>query len=124
MRAMRNAAAFILSFTLIAGPALAVDGNLGVLQRGQYLCERPGGISFDEWRIREPEKDFSVISGSRYETPDGVGIYLRTSDEVLFTSGPLKGAKFRMKNESFLRILGPDGSPNGKRCVRKRISDE
>jgi len=121
---MRRPILLALPLALPALPAVAVEGNLGVLKRGDYICELPAGPSSEDWRIRKPEQDFSVISSSRYETAEGIGTYLRGGNEVRFTSGPLKGAAYRRKNDSYLRHLGPDGEPDGMRCVRKRLSDD
>ena len=105
---------------LAALPAHAVPGGkIGVLKRGLYICEWPGDAAGLDWRVREPEWDFEITSAARYKDSAGHGTYLRTSDDLLFTSGPKKGVRFVLKSENYLRRLGPDGEVDGFRCVRQ-----
>jgi hypothetical protein len=119
----RPAALVLLTLCIALCTALPVQavpgGKIGVLKRGIYACEWPGDAAGADWRIRAPEADFTITSASRYEGTAGHGTYLRTGDKVQFTSGPQKGTRFVMKNETYLRRLGPDDETDGFRCVRQ-----
>lgn len=99
-------------------PAFAVPGGtLDTLPHGKYTCEKPGN-ALGAVGIHVPEADFTVINSSGYRTPQGTGIYLLTGDQLVFTSGPKKGVKFRRVSDGFLHLLAPDGSETTLRCVR------
>jgi hypothetical protein len=111
--------AIILLAAIAAAPASAAPGGpIATLQLGEYICELPGDAG-GAAAIRVPEQDFSVLNASSYANPTGRGSYLLTGDQVVLTSGPKKGQRFRQVSASFLRLLLPDGSEGPLRCVRQ-----
>ena len=107
-----------LAALAIGGAAMADSGGkIATLERGDYVCEHPGDVTTARGVVA-PEEGFTVTNASTYTSPMGGGSYLRTGDTVTMTSGPKKGMRYDMKNERFLRRLGPDGKPDGLRCVR------
>jgi hypothetical protein len=111
------ALAIAAALSLAASAGAAPGGRIGTLERGAYSCETPGDVTAARG-VPAPEEDFTITNASTYQTPEGSGTYLRTGDVVTMTSGPKKGQRFEMKNERFLRRLGPDGLADGLRCVR------
>ena len=113
---MKRAFAFV-ALTLMATPALAVPGGeIATLERGRYVCELPGD-ALGPRGIPVPEEDFRVIHGSSYRASGERGTYLLTGDQVVMTSGPKKGARFRRLSDGFLQRQNADGSPGDLRCV-------
>ncbi|MBO9498541.1 MAG: hypothetical protein J7496_10970 [Novosphingobium sp.] len=103
-----------------AAPALAdPGGRIDTLDRGEYTCERPGDATTSRG-VPAPDQNFKVVNASAYVSNGKRGKYLRLGDQVTMTSGPLKPNRYEMKNGRYLRQLGPDGQPNGLRCVRER----
>lgn len=108
---------FLTSLALTA-PAMATSGGkIGILERGAYVCELPGDAATIRG-IAVPEENFSITNSSTYRTETGKGTYLRTGEMVTMTSGPKKGDRYQMKNDSFLRKLSPGSTPSGLRCIR------
>jgi hypothetical protein len=108
-------ASFAVSLILAAAvtvPAVTGVGQLGTLERGLYRCETPGDAGGPAGIARD-EEDFEVISSSRYIVSDGRGVYLRKGDLVTMTSGPRKGAQYRLESERHLLKVG---SEDGLRC--------
>ena len=94
-----------------------LDGPIGTLHRGAYLCEEAGN-ALGEAGIHQPSEDFTIIHDSSYETATGSGSYLLTGKLVVMTSGPKRGERFRRLSDSFLRRLAPDNSETTLRCIR------
>lgn len=97
-------------FSLILAAATATipatgAGHLGTLERGLYRCEAPGDAGGEAGIPREGE-DFEVISSSRYRVPGARGVYLRKGNLVTLTSGPRKGAQYRLESERYLIKIG------------------
>ncbi|WP_137679354.1 elongation factor P [Aurantiacibacter suaedae] len=106
-----------LASAMLAGPALAQNG-IGTMERGTYVCELPGDVR-GAAGIAQPEANFTIISASRYSSPQGGGTYLRRGDVVRMTSGPRHGDAYRMISRNFLRLLDDDGTPGKLRCIRR-----
>lgn len=109
----------ILSALLAAGlasPALA-QGQIGTIERGQYICELPGTAG-SEVGIEQPAESFRIASASRYVAPEGSGTYLRRGDVVTMTSGPRNGNQYAVISSGFLRKI-ENGEPGRLRCVRR-----
>ncbi len=102
---------------LMAAPALA-DGPIGTIARGTYVCELPGDAS-GAVGIEQPEESFTILSASRYSSPQGSGTYLRRGDIVAMTSGPRNGVSYRIIGRDFLRKLDENGEPSRLRCLRR-----
>lgn len=114
------ALALILAEAVAAGSPVTGAGQLGTLERGLYRCEGPGDAGGEAGIPRE-EEDFEVISSSRYIVHNGRGVYLRKGNLVTVTSGPRKGAQYRLESERHLLKLG---SAEGLRCYwRGRLYD-
>lgn len=99
----------------------ATPGRLGTLPSGHYECGEPGDALRAAW-IAEPEENFTIISGSSYETEHGRGTYLMLGDRVTFTSGPKRGQEFELRNSSTLAKLRRDDKPDPLRCIRRTDS--
>jgi len=111
-------AALILGAMALAAPALGVTGGkIGTLQRGTYVCEMPGDAATRRG-VPVPEEGFEITNASTYRSPEGNGSYLRTGDRVAMTSGPMKGDRYMIKSERFLRKLASDGRESGLRCIK------
>ena len=104
---------------LATGPALATPGGaIGTLQQGEYRCELPGDATGPAG-IRQPGQDFTVHNSSRYSTGEGRGTYLLTGDQVIMTSGPKQGQRFKRLSANFLREVDAAGQDTPLRCVRR-----
>lgn len=106
----------LLGVTLAAAPA-AAQGDLGTLPTGRYLCELPGdaaGLASrpvdDQW--------FDIINASRYVAEGGDGTYLLTGRSVVFTRGPMRGARFEWNGMKALKRTDLTGELAKLRCVR------
>jgi hypothetical protein len=99
-------------------PTVTTGGVLGILAHGQWQCALPGdagGAAF----VEVPEEAFLISTASSYRTADGGrGIYLMRGTEVVFTRGPKKDQRFRVRGENTLQKLNPDGSASKLICTR------
>ena len=108
---------------LLALPALAQEsGKLGTLAHGRYLCELPGDATgpaslpvADTW--------FDVVNASSYAAEGGSGTYLLTGKHVVFTRGPMKGARFERVSDRRLDRTDLGGELAQMRCVRTGRAD-
>ncbi|WP_343806833.1 elongation factor P [Alteraurantiacibacter aestuarii] len=100
----------------IPAPALA-QGQIGTIERGNYVCELPGDAAGDVG-IEQPEENFRIASASRYVVPEGSGTYLRRGNKLNFTSGPRNGNSYAVISDGFLRKM-ENGEPGRLRCVRR-----
>ena len=99
-----------------------LDGPIGTLHRGAYLCEEAGN-ALGEAGVHQPAEDFSILHDSIYETPTGRGSYLLTGKLVVMTSGPKRGERFHRLSDSYLRRLAADGSEDTLRCIRTVLNN-
>lgn len=106
-----------------SGAAFAVPGGpIDVLAPAAYACEMPGNATnADGYRV--DEENFAIADSTSYFTPEGRGTYLLTGDDLVLTSGPKKGNRYRRASDNFLRKLGPDGKETTLRCVRKVLNN-
>lgn len=93
------------------------SGMLGILQHGEWQCALPGDAGGEAF-IEVPEEAFRIGTASSYESPAGTGIYLLRGDEVVFTRGPKKDERFRLRGENTLQKLNADGSLSKLICTR------
>ena len=108
----------ILILALAASAAVAAPGGqLRTLERGNYQCATPGVAGSQAVVLRE-ELGFKVINGSSYRRGEVRGTYLHTGETVIFTSGSLKGERFRRMSQSTLQQLNADYTLSDLRCVR------
>ncbi|WP_240310897.1 elongation factor P [Altererythrobacter sp. ZODW24] len=96
--------------------AAAAQGKLDTLPRGTYGCELPGNAAGPAG-VPVADAGFKIVNASSYTSPRGSGSYLRTGKTVEFTSGPMRGRKFRVQGRTLLRELDEDGSLGRMRCV-------
>ena len=104
-----------------AAPVLA-QGDIGTISRGTYVCELPGnalGEARGHVGEPQPEAGFSIVTDSRYSSPQGPGTYLRRGSTVSFTSGPRNGESYTIVGRDFLRKIEANGQPGRLRCLRQ-----
>lgn len=106
----------ILALALCAGTAHA-QGDLGTLPTGRYLCELPGDAAGLASRPVDGHW-FDVVNASRYVSDGGDGTYLLTGKSVVFTRGPMRGARFEWNGMRALKRTDLAGELARLRCVR------
>ena len=94
-----------------------MQGRLGTLPHGSYVCSLPGDAGGPAWRELE-DKRFTIENASIYRTESGSGTYLLTGTRVTFTRGPMKGMKFERTGNASLRWIDDDGKPGRIHCIR------
>ena len=103
---------------LVAATAFAAvaQGPIDTVERGRYTCELPGdgNKAIDP----QPARNFRILTGSRYSSPQGDGTYLRRGKRLQMTSGPRKGETFEIVHPGFVRSVQGDGTTGRLRCVR------
>lgn len=110
--------ASFLALCLFATPALAVPGGeLGTLEVGKWYCEIPGDAAKPAEPV--PAQTFTAVPDSTYISASGVaGSYLLLGDELVMTTGTLKGQHYRLDSAATLHRLDKDGDEEDLRCVR------
>jgi hypothetical protein len=117
-RAMIRTAYFALVAAAAALPSSAqADGPIGTLPLGRYLCELPGDAAGPTSRPID-KAWFDVTNGSSYRAATGKGTYLLRGDEVVFTRGPMRGARFERVSPKALQRTNLEGEFAKMRCVR------
>ena len=106
----------VLAAATIASGAQA-DGPIGTLPLGRYLCELPGDAAGPASRPID-KAWFDVTNGSSYRAATGKGTYLLRGDEVVFTRGPMRGARFERMSPKALQRTNLEGEFAKMRCVR------
>ena len=107
---------------LVASAPVLAQGDIGTISRGTYVCELPGnalGEARGQVGTPQPEAGFSIVSDSRYSSPQGPGTYLRRGSTVSFTSGPRNGESYTIVGRDFLRRIEANGQPGRMRCLRQ-----
>ena len=107
----------LLAAEAVASTGAQAAGPLGTLPLGRYLCELPGDAAGLASKP-VPRAWFDVINASSYDSERGDGTYLLTGDEVVFTRGPMRGARFERSGARTLKrtdLIGPQAK---MRCVR------
>jgi hypothetical protein len=107
--------AIVLAAASLASPAYA-DGQIGTIERGDYVCEMPGDAESDAG-VEQSHENFTILNSSRYQTAEGSGTYLRRGDRLTMTSGPRNGDSYQVVSDTFLRKI-ENGRPGRLRCVR------
>ena len=103
-----------LSFPLAA----QVGGPLGTLTHGTYECSLPGDALAEPYEPIASETIF-IIPGSTYTDAEGArGLYLLRGRELVFTSGPKKGQRFRRVGDNTIKRLTDDGELGRLTCIR------
>ena len=113
-----HARSLIIAAALCAGSAQAqTEGELGTLPKGRYLCELPGDAAGLASRPIQGMW-FDIVNGSRYVSENGDGVYLMTGKSVVFTRGPMRGARYEWNGMRALNRIGAPGELAKLRCVR------
>ncbi|WP_271077996.1 elongation factor P [Aurantiacibacter sp. MUD61] len=107
---------FLLCAASLAAPAIA-QGQIGTVERGLYACELPGTAA-GAVGIAQPDENFTILSASRYSSPQGEGTYLRRGNRLTMTSGPRNGNSYAIQSNGFLRKI-ENGEPGRLRCIRQ-----
>jgi hypothetical protein len=115
MPTLRLAAIFVAA--ALATPGAHAEGRLGTLPLGRYLCELPGDASGPASRPLD-KAWFDVVNASSYEAETGRGTYLLTGDDVVFTRGPMRGARFELVSPKTLQRTNLEGEFAKMRCIR------
>jgi hypothetical protein len=115
-RVMKRLLTSILLAGALAAPAFA-QGAIGTVPRGTFACELPGDAA-GRAGVPQPERNITIVSASRYSSPQGSGSYLRRGDTLTLTSGPRQGETYAILSDGFLRLI-EDGKPGRLRCVRQ-----
>ena len=110
---------FLAATLCLCGIASSVQANgpIGTLPQGRYLCELPGDAAGPASRPID-KAWFDVTNGSSYAAATGRGTYLLTGDDVVFTRGPMRGARFERVSPKALQRTNLDGEFAKMRCVR------
>ena len=124
---MTRAFALLLPLALLAAPAAAGEpgqagGKLGTLPLGRYLCELPGDVTGPA-SVPIDGAWFDIVNASSYDAEGGSGTYLLTGKRVVFTRGPMKGARFERVSGRRLDRVDLDGELARMRCVRSGRAD-
>ena len=114
--------AVLVIAAVLASPAESADGPLGTLPPGRYLCELPGDAAGPASRPVAGAW-FDIANASSYVTEGGGGTYLLTGENVVFTRGPLRGARFERTGVKALRRTDIGGPYAKLRCVRTGSSE-
>ena len=90
--------------------------DIGTLATGPYVCEVP----HPEAVLRGSVVDgagFTIVTASSYRAQGTLGSYLLTGADMVFTSGPRKGERYRRISSGSVRKLDADGAETPLRCV-------
>ena len=111
-----SAFAFAFSLTLCTPAGAVPGGEIGILEKGRYVCEVPGGDTGPS-RLHVPTEDFTVITASSYRVAGKSGSYLLTGDRMVMTSGPFRGKRYHRLSRGLLRLVDDEGGDISVRCV-------
>ncbi|RJY08700.1 elongation factor P [Aurantiacibacter aquimixticola] len=109
----------LLAIPALAAAPVAAQEMIGTIERGVYRCELPGDAGGPA-SIAQPEESFTILSASRYSSPQGNGTYLRRGSRVTMTSGPRNGTTYAIVGDGFLRKI-ENGEPSRLRCIRSDV---
>lgn len=114
-RAMMKSALGLLALTLPLAALGASD--LDVLPQGRYACWT-AGTATGPALTGNPERSFTIVRGSSYETATGGGTYLLAGDILTFTRGPLKDMRLRGSREGYWQNVDREGGLQPLKCSR------
>ena len=108
----------LVALFLSTGPAQAVPGGeLGTLEIGKWFCEMPGDAAAPP--VPVPAETFTAVPDSTYISASGVaGSYLLLGEDLVMTTGALKGHRFHLDSAATLHRIDKDGDEIDLRCVR------
>ena len=97
---------------------LAADGNLlKTMPHGAYECAIPGDAGSPVWEPVEGA-GFIISHTSGYRTENGRGTYLLKGKDLIVTSGPKKGERYRRTGDGELKRVAEDGRVTRFVCVK------
>ena len=108
----------LLVLCLSAEPAQAAPGGeLGTLELGKWFCELPGDAAAPA--VPVPAETFTAVPDSTYIAGDDVaGSYLLLGDELVMTTGALRGHRYHLETAATIHLIDDKGNETGLRCVR------
>lgn len=114
--------ALALGAAFAATGAPAADGPLGTLPLGRYLCELPGDAAGPA-SIPVEGAWFDIVNASSYAAEGGNGTYLLTGKNLVFTRGPMRGARFERTGMRALKRVDLTGPLAKMRCIKTGRAD-
>ncbi len=108
-------ALFPAALALASG--VSAKGPLETLPLGRYLCELPGdaaGLA----SVPVAGAWFDITNASTYIAEGGHGTYLLTGDDLVFTRGPMRGARFERTGMRAFRRTDVTGPLAKMRCIK------
>ena len=108
----------LLVLCLSTAPAQAAPGGeLATLKLGKWFCETPGDAAAPA--VPVPAETFTAVPDSTYIAGDDVaGSYLLLGDELVMTTGALKGHRFHLETAATIHRIDDKGNETPLRCVR------
>ena len=108
----------LLVLCLSTVPAHAAPGGeLATLALGKWFCEMPGDAAAPA--VPVPTETFTAVPDSTYIASDEVaGSYLLLGDELLMTTGALRGHRFHLETAATIHRIDDKGNETALRCVR------
>ena len=95
----------------------APGGELATLALGKWFCEMPGDAAAPA--VPVPTETFTAVPDSTYIASDEVaGSYLLLGDELLMTTGALRGHRFHLETAATIHRIDDKGIETALRCVR------
>ena len=95
----------------------APGGELATLALGKWFCEMPGDAAAPA--VPVPTETFTAVPDSTYIASDEVaGSYLLLGDELLMTTGALRGHRFHLETAATIHRIDDKGKETALRCVR------
>jgi hypothetical protein len=116
------AKAFAAIIVTLALPFVArAASDLAVLAPGRYACWTAGVASGPAVSDR-PERSFTIVRGSSYESAAGRGTYLLAGDLLTFTRGPFKDQRLRRTKDGFWPEASRLGVLGSLKCSRAGVA--
>ena len=109
--------AAIASVALLASTDATAATDLSVLPQGRYGCWT-AGVATGPAVTGNPERSFTIVRGSSYESMAGGGTYLLASDMLTFTRGPFKDLRLRKSKDGYWQQVARDGEFEQLKCSR------
>ena len=108
----------LLVLCLSTVPAHASPGGeLATLALGKWFCEMPGDAAAPA--VPVPTETFTAVPDSTYIASDEVaGSYLLLGDELVMTTGALRGHRFHLETAATIHRIDDKGNETALRCVR------
>ena len=88
-----------------------------MLPQGRYGCWT-AGVATGPTVIDDPERAFTVVRGSSYQSAGRRGTYLLASNILTFTRGPFKDFRLRWNKDGFWQQIARDGEFGRLKCSR------